>query len=134
MLNETGEPWLLHPTLSNATKRADADASFSLPFYRTQDGEPDYEFRPVAPGGSQWNTVWETRYNMDIELKNFWGDELPPDVAAVTLHIRPRTTNLRTATTRHTEYLTFYTHIPFEPLRQTLFSGTLRNGGENEDP
>jgi hypothetical protein len=49
-------------------------------------------------------------------------DDLPPDVVGVTLHIRPRTTHLKTETMQFTEYLTFFSHIPLEPLRQTLFS------------
>ena len=94
----------------------------TLPFVQTMRGTHDFVFRPAV----EWcGPFWEARYNISIEVKNFFGDDfpnLPPDVVAVTLHIRPRTTHLKNEEMTHTEYQTFFTHIPLEPMRQTLFS------------
>ena len=115
--------WLLHPP-SRFLIQNDAvnDEDFSFPFYHTEHTEEkaaDTVFRPWSPW---FGSIWEARYNIAIELKNFHSDDLPPDVVSVTLYIRPRTTHLKTEAMQFTEYLTFFTHIPLEPLRQTLFS------------
>ena len=94
------------------------DDEFPFPFYHTEANADDYVFRPATVNSG---TLWDARYNIGIELKNFV-EGLPPNVVSVTLHIRPRTTHLKTEKIQFTEYLTFYTHIPLEPLRQTLFS------------
>ena len=102
----------------------------SLPFYQTTadaaSGARDFVFRPAAitPGiPSEHNTYWEARYNISIRLKNFYGDDaLPPDVVEATLRVRPRSTHLKADGMSYTEYRVFFTHIPLEPLRETLFS------------
>ncbi len=136
---------LLHPATWASTERpyiynaALKDDEFSFPFFQTTTNGLDYIFRPAS---DNFGTIWEAHYNIDIELKNFLNDaSLPPNVVGVTLHIRPRTTYLstnvetdtqdgaRSDTWSFTEYQTFFTHIPLEPLRQTLFS-KLSGGAE----
>ena len=116
-------PSLLHPASypNYIANSAMPDDDFSFPFFQTDENDSDYVFRP-ATGDS--GPLWEARYNIDIELTNFING-LPPNVVSVTLHIRPRTTNLKTEDLQLTEYLTFFTHIPLEPLRQTLFTEVL---------
>ena len=123
-----GEPLLLHPTLSNAVESV---SGFSLPFFQTvvePTGErEELGFRPIRPGGTEWDTLWDTRYRIKIELFNFWNPALPPDTVAVTLQIRPRTTHLKLEDSRQTYmYTSFHTYIPLEPLRGSLISGGLQ--------
>ena len=113
------------------------ETPISFPFMQTDPDAPDdFVFRPATLVGAWWltdssypSTFWEARYNITIELKNFYWTEddksLPPDVASVTVRIRPRTTNLKTGEMTYTEYQTFFTHIPLEPMR---WSGKGRDG------
>ena len=88
----------------------------------------EFEFRPIRPGGTEWDTLWDTRYKIRIELMNLWRHPgLPPDMVAVTLQIRPRSTNLKLSAHMQTYmYTSFHTYIPLEPLRGSLISGGLQ--------
>jgi len=124
-----GEPLLLHPTLSNAVESV---SGFSFPFFQTavddlSGKKEELGFRPMRPGGTEWDTLWDTRYRIKIELFNFWNPALPPDTVAVTLQIRPRTTHLKLEDSRQTHmYTSFHTYVPLEPLRGSLISGGLQ--------
>jgi len=134
---DTGMPskFLMHPAArdnhyiyNDALDSLETDAldtAITFPFYQWEWDAKEFVFRPA---GDKLGTLWEARYQIDIELANLFWEHLPADVVKVTLNIRPRTAHLQTLT----EYMTFSTFIPLEQLRQTLFSTSFETPGGNE--
>jgi len=117
-LETEGMEFLLEPSFGEMDRDLDDEPVFR--FYHSTFDEPDNRYR-------HWHAeapLWEALYFIQIELKNFYGAELPPDFASVTVSVKPRVSHLATVETMapHSEYLTFSTRIPLEPMRMTLFS------------
>ena len=95
--------------------------TFTFPFLENfnQNMDSGHAFRPA---NDNMGTFWDARYTIHVKLMNLWSTNLPPNVAHVGVNIRPRTTNVTTSSMNARENMSFYTSIPLEPMRQTLFT------------